>query len=425
MSYPRVLQIEPTNKCNLNCIMCVRNTWHNEQLRDLDYKTYTRLIDESVNRLKRIALYGFGEPLVNHRFENMVSYARTILGDSVKILTVTNGTMFVEDRARKILDAGIDEIAFSIETFDKLKLYRIRIGAENYDVLTNLRELLRLKKEYDVRVGIATVIMRSNYKELPKMVLEAANMGVDFIVFSHLVPYYESMVSEMAYTLASKQAIMMIEKLGVEVEDLGRKAVYDVLSQIYSGRSTGAKVQYLLLWKKLSEKNYSINPDIVKDVLQKKRFLNDVEKTLEEARKIAKEKGIEARIPSVYADANNRSCPYINEDAAMVTAAGDVVPCMDFAYAHPLYVNGHVKWIKKIVFGNLREKNMEEIWNSQRFVEFRKVRKNMSKTIPWCADCPFSTRYCWYVQDNSYDCYGNETGCNECIYSAGLAHCII
>ena len=391
----------------------------------MDMMIFEKLMDESAGRVKRVALYGFGEPLANPRYEEMVRVAREKLGDRVKLLTVSNGTLFRGERARRILEAGIDEVTFSIDTFNKTRLYMIRAGAERYDVLANLRELLSMKAEYGVRVGIATVVMKTNYRDIPEMVSEAADMGVDFIVLSHLVPYYEHMTYQMAYTLASRQAVKVVEESGVEVEDLGRRAVYDALEEIYSGRSSGAMAQYLVLWNKLSQKNYSINPDIVREAIRKKQLLSDVERVFEEARRIAREKGIEAHIPSVYADANNRSCPYIDEDATMVTAAGDVVPCMDFAYSHPLYVNWHMKWINKIVFGNLRYKSMEEIWNSQRYVEFRRVRKNMSKTVPWCADCPFSTKYCWYVQDNTYDCYGNETGCSECIYSAGLAHCII
>jgi MoaA/NifB/PqqE/SkfB family radical SAM enzyme len=109
----------------------------------------------------------------------------------------------------------------------------------------------------------------------------------------------------------------------------------------------------------------------------------------------------------------------------MILWNGDVVPCMDLAYTHPLYTNLHPKIIKKLVFGNLEKQSLSDVWSSSSFKWFRETRKNLSKNVPWCGDCQFATRDCWYIRVNEYDCYGNEVGCNECIYSAGLAHCLI
>jgi len=61
MSLPEGLQIEPTNKCNLACVMCVRNTWRGEKFGQMDFGLYQKIIDETQGNLKRLALYGFGD----------------------------------------------------------------------------------------------------------------------------------------------------------------------------------------------------------------------------------------------------------------------------------------------------------------------------------------------------------------------------
>ncbi len=426
LSYPRGIQVEVTNRCNLDCVMCIRRTWRGVEFRDIDPNIYRRLVDESAGRLERLALYGFGEPLANPRIVEMARYARERLGDTF-IHLVTNGTLFSGRVARELLST-LDQVAFSIDSFKAARLATIRRGASSYDVMANLEAAARMEGRR-AQVGVAVVVMKANYRELPEMVREAGEMGVDFMVFSHLVPYMESLGGQAVYALVSREAVALAEKMGEKIVELGHKAVYEMLGEIYGkyGGSAkgGAYEKYMQIWRRLESRGYGLNEDLVLDALRRKELLDEVEEKLREAEEVAAEYGVELDAPGVYADSTRRSCPYIDMDTAMVLASGEVVPCMDFAYTHTLYVNMHLKTIRRVSFGNLGEMSMEEIWNSPRYRSFREVRRNFSRNIPWCSDCPFSTRHCWYTVENVYDCYGNEAGCNECIYSTGLAKCII
>jgi len=42
-----------------------------------------------------------------------------------------------------------------------------------------------------------------------------------------------------------------------------------------------------------------------------------------------------------------------------------------------------------------------------------------------CGDFPFAKRDRWRIQANEYDCHRDKVGCNERIYNAGLARCLI
>lgn len=425
MAFPEVLQVEVTNECNLSCVMCVRRTWRNQRFAHMDQALFRKVFDEASGRVRRAALYGFGEPLCHPEFPELVRYAREALGDSAYLLTVTNGTLMTPQVARSVFDAGLDEVAFSVDAPEVGTLSRIRVGSSSYDVLRNLRAVAAIKKDYGARLGISVVIMRSNYRLLPRLAEKAVELDLDFLVASHMVPYHPALVGEAVYTTASREAVEFYRREGVRLSSIAREALYDAFLEHFTWVSRGAKEQYLKLVEKIAVKGYSVNYEIVEDALTREHLLSEVEEFIELARVVATEHGLEARLPGVHADSLSRECPYVEHNAAVVLADGEVAPCMDLAYEHPLYTNMHGKLVRRVSFGNVRESPLEEVWSSPRYASFRRLRQNLPAGVPWCADCPFATRRCWFLDTNEYDCYGNEVGCNECLYSAGLAHCII
>ncbi|UNQ73424.1 radical SAM protein [Infirmifilum sp. NZ] len=425
MSFPEVLQVEPTNTCNLSCVMCVRRTWRQASFGHMSFELFRKVVDEAAGRVRRLALYGFGEPLNHPRFIDLLAYAREKMGDGVFIHFVTNGTLMDGSAARRVFEAGADQVAFSVDAPDLEPLSEIRVGAQRYDVLGNLREAARAKEEYAARVGVAVVLMRRNYRMLPEIVRRAGELNLDFIVVSHMVPYHPALACETVYSTASREAVEFFKETGGRLDSLAREAIYDSLLAHYTYSSSGKQKLYLQLVEKIAARGYSVNADIARDTLQREQLLREVEEYIEEAREVARAYGLEAKLPSVYADSLRRSCPYIDENAMMILWDGNVAPCMDLAYEHPLYTNLHEKNVRAVRFGSVASQSIEEVWNSPRYVQFRKVRKNLPAGVPWCADCPFATRKCWFIDSNEYDCYGNEVGCSECVYSAGLAHCII
>lgn len=391
----------------------------------MSWGLFKKIIDESAGRVRRLALYGFGEPLNHPRFVEFAAYARAVLGDRAFIHFVTNGTLMDGYTARRVFEAGVDQVAFSVDAPDLKPLSEIRVGAQRYDVLGNLRETARVKRDYGARVGVAVVLMKRNYRMLPEIVERAGELGLDFVVVSQMVPYHPALVGESVYTMASREAVSFFKETGGKLDALAREAIYDSMLAHYTYASSGRRQLYIQLVEKIASKGYSVNADIAGEAIRREALLREVEEYIEKAREVARTYGLEARLPSVYADALKRSCPYVDENAMMILWDGSVAPCMDLAYDHPLYTNFHVKRIRAVRFGNVAQESIEEVWNKPRYVQFRRVRRKMPSSVPWCADCPFATKKCWFIDANEYDCYGNEVGCNECIYSAGLAHCIL
>ena len=140
---------------------------------------------------------------------------------------------------------------------------------------------------------------------------------------------------------------------------------------------------------------------------------------------IAESSGVELRVPKVFSDAADRTCPYEEKHSIYVRRDGKVAPCMELAYTHPEYVNSHNKLVHEYLIGDVKSESLSKILSNEGFKRFREMRKNLIRNCPWCGDCPYSELECWFVKDNLLDCYGNSPSCSECLYSVGLASCII
>jgi MoaA/NifB/PqqE/SkfB family radical SAM enzyme len=98
--FPEALQVEVTNRCNFNCQMCIRRVWE-ARLQDLNLDLYEKIAKSSFPLLKKLILYGLGEPLVNPNFPEMLRIARKHLPKDSTITISTNGSLLTPEVAKK------------------------------------------------------------------------------------------------------------------------------------------------------------------------------------------------------------------------------------------------------------------------------------------------------------------------------------
>ncbi|MEM1587302.1 MAG: radical SAM protein [Candidatus Bathyarchaeia archaeon] len=423
--YPEALQIEVTNRCNFNCQICIRRVW-NAELRDLNLDLYKKIAKSMFQHLKRLILYGFGEPLLNPNFIKILKIARENLPKDSEIIVSTNGSMLNSNLSEKIVNIGVNNISFSIETTDAIKLRRIREGSEPTTILNNFRHIARIKRlrGNSFKLGIEAVIMRSNFNDLPNLIEEAAGEDVDYLLVSHLVPYTENMFHESVYVTMSGKSLEIIKP----VLNYGRKIILDAFyeTEIYHA-GVKSRVSRIIdeLWAKAEKSGYSINLPLLFESIDKITMGKEVERSFNLSRKKAREYDIDLKLPNLYPDAKDRMCPYVEKKTAFVRSDGMLTPCLEFAYKHPVYINMHIKNVNPIIFGDLRNEDITTVWRKEKYVVFREVRRRISDNISWCGDCPYSTFKCFFTETNYMDCYMNEPGCSECLYSVNLAQCNI
>ena len=399
----------------------------NAKLTDLNIDLYRNIARSSFPKLKRLALYGFGEPFINPKLPLMLELSRKYLPKESEVMITTNGSLMVPQLSERLLkNKWLDELSFSIDTLDMSKLSRIREGSKPEYIMQNLKHLTKVKKhlEKELKIGVEAVIMKDNIEDLPNLVEKLAERDLDYIVASNVVPYTREMSENSAYITMSRPLLEMVRSSAEYDKASMHNAAYEILAE-NCGIRTETKVAeaYKKLWDKALKNGYWINLPLLLISEERLKLANQVEEYFHRSERIANKYGLELRFPTVFPDAKKRSCPYVDRNAIFIRSDGEVAPCMNFAYTHQLYVNMHVKRVHEVIFGDLRKETLEGIWNSENYRAFRNVRKNIADNIPWCGDCPFSTKGCFFAETNERDCYANEPGCGECLYSVGLSRC--
>ena len=83
----------------------------------MDLDLFHKVIDDLgdfENKIKSISLHKDGEPFLNKNLGKMISYAKS-KNVAYSIRTVTNGSLITKNRAREVIEAGLDGIKVSIE----------------------------------------------------------------------------------------------------------------------------------------------------------------------------------------------------------------------------------------------------------------------------------------------------------------------
>ena len=422
----RNLHIEVTTRCNLNCIYCLRRFWSGYEPGDMEFDVYLKILDQ-VEELERINLYGFGEPFMNPRILDMVHYARRSFRDS-KIFLSTNGMLLNQSVIEKAVKYGLDSIAVSIDTINLQKLKKIRIGSSSR-ILKSLNDLCQIGRKIlpELEVGIECVIMKDGIEELLTVVEYAADIGVDYVQVSHVVPYSKQIYRNACYTCVSEKVLSILgEDRLRELCKIRDKASLQALLLSYAGpRTTHELEKYFEIVKDLTSHGYTANLTALCEEQHKIRLTLRVRDMLRRMHEVAENRGIELRASKIFLDAADRSCPYEEKHSIYIRRDGIVAPCMELAYTHPEYVNSHNKQVYEYLIGDVRTESLSRILSNERFKELREMRRDLIHNCPWCGDCPYCELECWFVKDNLLDCYGNSPTCSECLYSVGLASCII
>ncbi|MCX5881865.1 MAG: radical SAM protein, partial [Deltaproteobacteria bacterium] len=105
------IQVEVTSRCPGRCGYCPHTTQRDQWLaRDMNMGTFERLWP-LMRKANRVHLQGWGEPLLHPGFFDMAALARQA---GCAVSTTTCGLRMNGDLARKLVDSGIDIVAFSL-----------------------------------------------------------------------------------------------------------------------------------------------------------------------------------------------------------------------------------------------------------------------------------------------------------------------
>jgi len=187
--YPYMLQIEPTNRCNLKCPLCPAGTNRLErERRDLTLDEFKTIIDDMQDYLLFLILWEWGEPFMHPQLPEIINYAHE---RDIKTLTSTNAHfLHDEEYLKRILQSGLTTLIVAIDSLEQEHYEVYRKKGNLFKALEGLKKLVRLKKELksETLINLRMVIMKQNEHELPKIRNFARQVGVDIFTVKTLNP---------------------------------------------------------------------------------------------------------------------------------------------------------------------------------------------------------------------------------------------
>lgn len=151
LAFPMVLNVELTNICTENCIWCPREAMTRPK-GFMKFELFKKVIDEASGfpKLRKLFMHWMGEPLLHPEFMKFAEYAKNKdVAEAIEI--ATNGVALTEDKMKRMIELGIDELFISIdaatsEKYTSLKnTDNFRTIQENIDRAAKLKKALRAK----------------------------------------------------------------------------------------------------------------------------------------------------------------------------------------------------------------------------------------------------------------------------------------
>ena len=145
---PEHLIIEPTNRCNHNCIMCPYV--HSKRTKtDLSYENFKFAISEySADDKITIEFSGYGEPLLNAELYKMIEYSVAKFGENCIIDIYTNGELLTLEAYKKLQQLKVTNIFVSIDAATA-DMYQQIHKVDKFNILMdNLNAIIAYKKMF-------------------------------------------------------------------------------------------------------------------------------------------------------------------------------------------------------------------------------------------------------------------------------------
>ena len=174
-TYPRVMEFELSNTCNLECIMCNGNTSsairkNRDKLPPLPVPyndEFVEQLKEFIPHLREAKFFG-GEPFLIEQYYQIWDKMME-LNPWINIFVITNGTV-LNQKIKSLLEKGKFELAISIDSIRKERYERIRKNSKFETVMENLNYLNEYSQTRGKTMSLSFTTQRENWDELPEVI---------------------------------------------------------------------------------------------------------------------------------------------------------------------------------------------------------------------------------------------------------------
>lgn len=324
----KMMGINVTYKCNLNCYMCGQRKNPNLNFKEeLDFDLIKKTVLEAKKHGLRLGVYIWGgEPFLYSRIDELIEF----LDEQKIFITInTNGVL---------LDKHMDTL-LKCKNFVRLIISIDGIGAVHDEIrgipgtfdrlAANIKYIVANRKNR-IMISTNTVITSLNYRNLSSVIDQISLLGVDY--------------------LECQLPIFITDQMGAA----------------YESRMRGCLNVDAKSWKSFQGNYYDIDIDVLKEqlsvIMEKHRRKFKLNPDL-------KDENIDLYFKDPESIYPERRCS-LPFSQVHLEPNGNVVVCPDFP---------------DCIVGNIYQSSLDEIWNSEKNEKFREMIKQESLSI--CSRC--------------------------------------
>jgi radical SAM protein with 4Fe4S-binding SPASM domain len=186
---PPILQIEPSNICNLRCLTCATGAGLVKRPQALmPFDMYRSIIDQIRDYVCLLVLWSWGEPFMNRDAYRMIRYAKD---NGLLVHTSTNGHFFgTRELARKVIDSRLDSLIVAVDGLDQPTYEKYRKGGDLKRVISSIKNLVAERTSSGTQYPLITlrfIVMKHNEHQVARVKDFAEDLGVDVVTFRSAV----------------------------------------------------------------------------------------------------------------------------------------------------------------------------------------------------------------------------------------------
>ncbi|QOX80357.1 radical SAM protein [Trichlorobacter lovleyi] len=162
LEFPMMCVISFIYTCNAYCPNCpytnsdIRSSYKDRPL--MNPETFKLIADQCGEYGAWVRISGGGEPMLHPQAVELMEYAKL---QGAKVGLITNGSRFTEESTRRLLEAKIDMIEFSVDASDPDTYRHVRPGLDWSTLKCNVERMVRMRN----KLGSVTKIIASGVNQ--------------------------------------------------------------------------------------------------------------------------------------------------------------------------------------------------------------------------------------------------------------------
>lgn len=163
--FPRIIEMEITNHCNFQCLMCKTGTGIAKRQRGyMPSELFDKLLGDIEGRGCAMKFVGQGEPTLHREF---ISFIKKAKEKGIVCHLTTNGSMLDTDYMEKLIESGLDSIKFSFQGVTSEGYHTLRRKNDFENLLQKIEQLYKIRGEKDSPfITIGTSVTNETKEEI-------------------------------------------------------------------------------------------------------------------------------------------------------------------------------------------------------------------------------------------------------------------